>query len=58
MQDENLELAIIVMSDFIGSNDAKGYTKEILVDDYGFDEETANELVEAAWKEWVEAYTG
>jgi hypothetical protein len=58
MQDKNLKLAISIMSDFIGSNDTKEYTKEVLVDDYGFDEETATELAEAAWKEWVEAYTG
>jgi hypothetical protein len=60
MEDMNmgLDLAITIMSHFIGSNDTKGYTKEVLVNDYGVDEEMADELVAAAWKEWVEAYTG
>jgi hypothetical protein len=58
MQDENLELVTSVMSQFIGSNDTKEYTKEVLIHDYGFDEDLASDLVETAWKEWVEAYTG
>ena len=52
-----MELAISIMGRFIGSRDAKGYTKETLMKAYGFDEQLADELTESAWKECVEAYS-
>lgn len=58
MTDKNLELATKVMGEYINSKDPKGYTKEALVKLLGFEEEMAAELSEAAYKEWLEAYSG
>lgn len=58
MTDENLELACEVMGEFINSKDPIGYTKNVLMNSIGLDEETATELAKEAYKEWLEAYSG
>jgi len=58
MSDKNLELAISVMGEYINSKDPKGYTKEALMKLLEFDEATATKLAEAAYKEWMDAYSG
>lgn len=55
--DENERLAVKVMGGFIGSRDTKGYTKETLMNTYGFDGQLADELTQVAWKEWLDAYS-
>lgn len=58
MTDESLELACEVMSEYINSKDPIGYTKDALMNSLGLDEETATELANEAYKEWLEAYSG
>jgi hypothetical protein len=54
--DSDLELTVDVMQSFLGTRDAKGSTLDILVNAYGFDKNKAKTLVDAAWREWLEAY--
>ena len=54
---DNQKLAVKVMGQYIGSRDAKGYTKETLIKAYGFDGQLADELTQDAWKEWMDAYS-
>jgi hypothetical protein len=56
MSEENLELAYKVMGAFIKTKDPKGYTKDALVISYEIEPELAEELVDAAYREWSEAY--
>jgi hypothetical protein len=55
---DDLKIAVDIMAQYIGSRDAKRYTKETLMKSYGFDEPIAEDLTKNAWKEWVEAYSG
>lgn len=58
MSDENLELAYKVMGMFINSQYPKKYTADTLMNTYEIEESLAEQLAEAAYKEWSEAYSG
>jgi hypothetical protein len=56
MNEENLKLAYKVMGAFINSKNPKGYTKDALMDFYKMPEDLAEELTNAAYIEWSDAY--
>jgi hypothetical protein len=58
IEDKKLDLATKIMGAFIESSNPKNYTKSSLMITYGYDEKSATELAEAAYREWTEAYGG
>jgi hypothetical protein len=57
MNEKMFKIACKLYGDCIGSIYCKENTVEKLIEVYGVDEKSANELADAAFKEWVKAYT-
>lgn len=57
-EDELLNFALSKYAKYIGMSSSKEYVAEDLVAEFGVSMNKAMAVSEAAFKEWVEAYTG